>query len=272
MAQLLNISHNRTIAAEWENAKFAFETGNYGEAFYKIMHLTETDIAHENENLGHALYSEISRLAQNSTAKQDIIFYLNQGDYFSAYHKLTSSQQIRQNISGNATNATIAVDVSQLENRLGEAIKFISEYKMNVSVSEIEDALAQAKAGNMTYESVVPMLDALDSEINLEIYKINSAKEKISGLRREISGWVPFADYSKAERYAEEADALLYSDPQKAMQLAEEGLSEAQRAREFALLIYGIIGMVAIALAAIALFFFKDRIIPPKKEYHFRRG
>lgn len=270
LAQLLNLSHNRTIAAEWENAKFAFEMGNYGEAFYKIMHLSESNIAYENENLEHALYSEISRLAQNSTAKQEIIFYLNQGDYFSAYHELTSSPQIIQNISGNATNATVAtVNVSQLENRLGEAIKLISQYKMNMSVSEIEDALAKAKAGNITYESVASMLDALDSKINLEIYKINGAKEKISGLRREISGWVPFADYSMAERYAKDAEALLYSEPQKAVQLAEEGLSEAQRARESAQLIYFIIGLVAVAVAALALFVLKGRPAPPEQEYRF---
>ncbi len=274
LAQALNVSYNATIGSEWSNAKFAFDIGNYGEAFYKAMALNQSNITSLNADLKAALSSQLNSLSQNSSAKDAIEELVQQGNYSGAYSLFLSSPQISRS-AVNASNAAspniTLLDVSVLESRLAEAKRLISNYRMNAGVSAIEGAVRDAAGNSSAYDSALLMLDALDEKINLWAYKINTAQEKISKLQKGIQGKELFADYSRAAQYLQNATLLLYSEPEKAAQLAEAGILEAQKARDSASLLF--IAVTALALLALALLalFLKDHLIPPKQKYHFSR-
>lgn len=273
---LLNISHNRTIATEWSNAKFAFANNNYGEAFYKALELNETNISAANGELESSLYAKIAELAKTSSAKSEIISMLDEGKYSAAYSKLITSPQEERNITENITQENGSWNLSTkdylaLQGRLQQAKRLIKDYKLDISVSEIEGALPYARTNKSAYDSAIIMFQALESRMNLQIYKIHTAQQKISALEGEIAKNEFLVDYSAGVSYLKNATLLVYSDPERAAGIAEDGIAYVQKERDSKILVYFVI--ISFVALAIVLLIFKSSLVPPRPphRYHFRK-
>lgn len=273
VGQALGIQHNATPAAEWRNAEFSLELGNYGEAFYKSMALNSTNVSRLNKDLEANLTAKITQLAQNSTAKGQILSLLQDGNYTGAYAELISSPQAKPNITANITNVTanqtnFTLDTSGLMQRLGSARSMVSQYHMSADLSQIESMVARAEANQTAFDSAKLMLDSLEQKINLQAYKVGSARGKINALQNETAKNELFVDYSSALQYYNNAASILYSDPEMAAQLAEQGMLEIQKAKQGVGFYYLAI-LAAIAVVIALIFFIKDYLMP--SQHRFRR-
>lgn len=285
VAQALNLAYNSTVASEWNSAQFAFHQGNYGEAFYKAKDLDAfADISLLNSQLESSLNSTLYSLAQDSPAKQGVLALLSSGNYSGAYAKLIASAQV-QNASQNAANQTsnqtnnqtqqnaTPINTGALEQRLAEAKREISVYKMDFGTSEIEAEIGLAKTSQTAYSSAELMLETLEQKINLQIYKITAAQSRVSALKAELSQGGLFVDYSKAAALYSNATSLLYSSPEAAKAAAESGIFEAQKARSSAAILYALIligGGTALLAIAAALYFFRRKA--EESRYRFKGG
>ena len=283
VAGALGLGHNQTPASEWRNAKFAFDNGAYGEAFYKAMKLNgSVNIYSLNSNLADQLNSTIYSLAQGSSAKSKIISLLGQENYSGAYNAWATTSKpanntqnttnVTSNQTSNQTNQSSIANASLLQARLDSLKESMSVYKITEDTSALESEIALAKNSPGAYDSAALMLEALEQKIQLKIFRIDSALKKISLLGREIAQGGLFVDYSKAKDLMNSANSFAYYDPDKASSIADQGLSEAEKVRSSANWIY-IFGFALAGLAVLAaavLIYFKDRIIrygKTKNEY-----
>ncbi len=263
----LNVSYNSTIPAEWANAEFALSQGNYGEAFYKMMDLNSTDISAAASEVEISLDAELSSLAQSSSAKSEILALVAEKRYSDAYSVYLNSSIVVPNVTTNETQEEN--DVFPLLDRLAEAERMIAEYKLNISTVAISAKIKSARFSDSDYNEAVFMLDAMDSEIDLAAYKINTALSKISELNAAIGKREFLADYSRAKKLSDDAAALAYSNPEEATRLAEMGLAEAKKSADSAqMLIYGLIAAFVLVAAAVAFALTRPRV----NGYHFHKG
>ncbi len=275
VAVQIGVAHNRTLATDWGTARLALENKAWGEAFYKLSALASANVTGAEAALDSGLAAKLSSLAQNSSAKEDVLAMAARGDYAGAYGRLNAAPQLPPGNTANETNVANAtkIDTAALVNRLAEAKRLIVQYRLNVSASDAGDAVDSASQDQNHYDSASLVLDALDERINLQVYQINVAQEKVSALRDAIAKNELFVDYSRASEDYAQASALLYSEPDKARSLAEEGLSEIQKSESSASAIY----LAAAALAGLAVvvvlgfYLLHDKLLR-KDEYHFQGG
>ncbi|MDD5337486.1 MAG: NHL repeat-containing protein [Candidatus ainarchaeum sp.] len=269
VADALGLDYNRTPASGWRNAKFAYDNGAYGEAFYAAMKLNQSNIASLNQNLDSQLNSRLTSLAQDSTSKTRIISLLGQENYSGAYSTWLASQHA--NVTQNNTNATNqtsnpgnqSLNNSLLLARLDAIEENMSTYRISENTSGLEHEIALAAGSQSAYDSAALMLDALEQKVNLKIYKIEAALKKANQLQQEIAKGGLFVDYTKAKGYLDSANSFAYYDPDKASSIADQGLQEVQKARSSANIIYiAVFVLLILAIGCvIALVYFKDRII-----------
>lgn len=280
VADLLGLYYNTTVVSEWRNANFAFENKNYGESFYKAMKLNATiNISMLNSNLSSLLNSTLFKLAQNSSAKNEILVLLSRGNYSGAYAKLSAqpTSEVNQTNTSNNTDNEIntstnvtpkQLDTTLLVQRLNSVKKMMLDYNLSFDVSQIEYQLMLAKTNQSAFDLAELMLKELENKLNLTVYKVRVAQEKLSKLRAELDNKKLFGDYSKASAFYENATIILYIDPEKAKLLAEEGLVEVENAKSSAYLTYGwIFAAGGIALLVIAAVLF---LIKRMKSNHYR--
>ncbi len=252
LADKLGINYE-PIKSRYENIKFSYKVGNYGEAYYNLKELSFNKTELEDN---------VKRTLEDMTDNETILELIENGKYNEAYNLIEKSKKSgegkkeEKNTTKNETKKENVTKENNSEyyhylNYINLLKKECSLYKVNVSFEDIDSAMNDF---DNKKDEINTTLSFIIEKLNDKKYSINLANASIQSLEKEINKKEFLIDYTKAKEYLTKAKSVLYNDPELAGHYASEGKNAIDDAKGFRLTLLIILSIVLV-IGGIAIYY-----------------